>query len=101
MLLFHKWRFLDYDCLIMIGLGAKMPGKAVVILPPLSVSTEILVVGSPFLSKPTVLFTLTVRCVSREPGIGVPGSVDISRKWERISGMGMVNLPQSGCRGIL
>lgn len=86
---------------MMIGFGTKMPGKAVMILPPLSVSTEIQVVGSPFRSKPTVLLTLTIRCISREPGIGVPGSDAISRKWDRISGMGMVNLPQSGCLGIL
>jgi len=86
---------------MMIGFGTKMPGKAVVILPPLSVRTVIYVVGSWFLSKPTILFTLTVRSVSREPGIGVPGSDAISLKWDRISGIGMVNLPESGCRGIL
>jgi len=86
---------------MMIGLGTNMPGKAVMILPPLSVRTVIQVVGSWFLSKPITLLTLTVRCRSREPGIGVPGSDDISRKWDRISGMGMVNLPESGCLGIL
>ena len=86
---------------MMIGLGTKMPGKAVVILPPLSDNTVIKVVGSWFRSNPSILLTLTVLCKSREPGIGVPGYADISLKWERISGIGIVNLPESGCLGIL
>ena len=58
-------------------------------------NTVIKVVGSWFLSNRIILVTLTVLCKSREPGIGVPDSADISLKWDRISGIAIVNLPES------